>query len=74
MTGLEFTSEAAKQLEKVYLARDIVPQRVEQFGTSICLGVRGFWISDVVRAICAKAWGKSLVVTVRSSALIFRPI
>jgi hypothetical protein len=24
MTGLEFTSEAAKQLEKVYLARDIV--------------------------------------------------
>jgi len=29
MTGLEFTSEAAKQLEKVYLARDIVAQRVE---------------------------------------------
>jgi arsenite methyltransferase len=29
MTGLEFTNEAAKQLEKVYLARDIVAQRVE---------------------------------------------
>jgi arsenite methyltransferase len=29
MTGLEFTSEAAKQLERVYLARDIVAQRVE---------------------------------------------
>jgi ubiquinone/menaquinone biosynthesis C-methylase UbiE len=29
MTGLEFTNEAAKQLEKVYLARDIVAQRLE---------------------------------------------
>jgi arsenite methyltransferase len=29
MTGLEFTSEAAKQLEKVYLTRDIIAQRLE---------------------------------------------
>jgi arsenite methyltransferase len=29
MAGLEFASEAAKQLERVYLARDIVAQRVE---------------------------------------------
>ena len=29
MTGLEFTSEAAKQLEKVYLTTDIIAQRSE---------------------------------------------
>ena len=29
ITGLEFTSEAAKQLEKIYLTGDIVAQRVE---------------------------------------------
>ena len=29
MTGLEFTSEAAKQLEKVYLTRDVIAQRLE---------------------------------------------
>jgi arsenite methyltransferase len=29
MAGLEFTSEAAKQLEKIYLTRDIIAQRLE---------------------------------------------
>jgi ubiquinone/menaquinone biosynthesis C-methylase UbiE len=29
MTGLEFTNEAAKQLEKIYLTRDIIAQRLE---------------------------------------------
>jgi arsenite methyltransferase len=29
MTGLEFTSEAAKRLEKVYLTRDMIAQRLE---------------------------------------------
>ena len=29
MTGLEFTDESAKQLEKVYLTRDIIAQRLE---------------------------------------------
>ena len=29
MTGLEFTNEAAKQLEKTYLTRDIIAQRFE---------------------------------------------
>jgi SAM-dependent methyltransferase len=29
MTGLEFTSEAAKQLERVYLTRDMIAQRLE---------------------------------------------
>jgi hypothetical protein len=28
MTGLEFTSEAAKQLEKVYLTKDIIAQTI----------------------------------------------
>jgi arsenite methyltransferase len=29
MAGLEFTNEAAKQLEKIYLTRDIIAQRLE---------------------------------------------
>jgi arsenite methyltransferase len=29
MSGLEFTKEAAKQLEKVYLTRDVIAQRLE---------------------------------------------
>ena len=29
MTGLEFTKEAAKRLEKAYLKRDVVAQRLE---------------------------------------------
>jgi arsenite methyltransferase len=29
MAGLEFTDEAAKQLERVYLTRDIIAQRLE---------------------------------------------
>ena len=29
MSGLEFTKEAAKQLEKTYLTRDVVAQRLE---------------------------------------------
>ena len=29
MSGLEFTKEAAKQLEKIYLTRDVVAQRLE---------------------------------------------
>ena len=29
MSGLEFTDEAARQLEKVYLTRDVIAQRME---------------------------------------------
>jgi 2-polyprenyl-3-methyl-5-hydroxy-6-metoxy-1,4-benzoquinol methylase len=29
MTGLEFTDEAARQLEKAYLTRDVIAQRSE---------------------------------------------
>jgi len=29
MNGLEFTNEAAKQLERLYLTRDIVAQRLD---------------------------------------------
>jgi arsenite methyltransferase len=29
MNGLEFTDEVARQLEKVYLTRDVIAQRLE---------------------------------------------
>ena len=73
MSGLEFTKENAKRLEKHYLTRDVAAQRSET-GNSICPVVRVFWISDVARAICAKVWGNSLGVMVPSSASIFRAI
>ncbi len=74
MGGLEFTKEAAKRLEKTYLTRDVVAQRLETIRQLNLSVVRAFWISDVVRAICAKAWPKSLGIMVLSSASIFRPI
>ena len=74
MSGLEFTKEAAKQLEKTYLTRDVVAQRLETIRQLDLSSVGAFWISDVVRVICAKAWGRSLGVMVLSSASIFRPI
>ena len=56
MNGLEFTDEAARLLEKIYLTRD-VRAYWRLFGNSIWLVARVFWISDVVRDFCAKAWG-----------------
>jgi hypothetical protein len=74
MTGLEFTSEAAKQLEKVYLTRDIIAQRLETIRQLNLSSGESVLDVGVVRAIFAKAWGKSLVVMALSSASISRPI
>ena len=35
MNGLQFTDEAARQLEKAYLSRDVIAQRSETIGTSV---------------------------------------
>jgi hypothetical protein len=41
MNGLQFTDEAARQLEKAYLTRGL-PNDLKQFGTSVCLRVSVF--------------------------------
>ena len=71
MSGLEFTKEAAKRLERTYLTRDVVAQRQE---TIRLLNLSRGEISDVVPVFCAKAWRKSSGVAVPSSASIFRLI
>ena len=41
MSGLEFTDDAARQLENLYLTRDIVAQRAETIRqVSLCRGER----------------------------------
>ena len=61
MSGLEFTDEAARQLEKAYLTRDVISQRSETIRhLNLCPGERVL-ISGVVRGFCAKAWEKSSV-------------
>jgi arsenite methyltransferase len=41
MTGLQFTDEAARQLEKAYLSRDVTAQRSETIRhLSLCAGER----------------------------------
>jgi hypothetical protein len=74
MSGLEYTKETAKRLEKTISRGMSRRSGRKQFGNSICPVVRVFWISDVARAICAKAWGNSSGVMVPLSASIFRPI
>jgi hypothetical protein len=37
--GLQFTDEAARQLEKAYLTRDVVANDLKQFFTLVCLRV-----------------------------------
>ena len=41
MNGLQFTDEAARQVEKAYLTRD-VRNDLKLFGTSVCLRVSVF--------------------------------
>ena len=73
MSGLTFTEDAARQLEKVYLTTDVVAQRAETLKLlALSGGERVLDIGCGPGAFCAKAWPPPSAPTAASPASIFR--
>ena len=74
MNGLKFTEEVASQLERNYLTKDVVAQRLETI-KQLALS-EGERVLDIGSGLVffAKASLTSLVAMALSSALIFRVI
>jgi len=74
MSGLEYTKENAKRLEKIYLTRDVAAQRSETIRQlNLSSGESVLDIGCGPGYLC-ESMGNLLGIMVPSSASIFRPI